>query len=171
MNLIPFFESSMIIQIHVYATLLALATGAYVLATRKGGSIHKLLGRIFVGTMAFAALSSFFIHEIKLLGPFSPIHILSVVVLISLFRAVSAIRNGDVVQHKSIMKALFFGGLIIPGLLTLMPGRLLHNVLLGPILSDHFAAVKSPFDDFSAVFVIAILLAGLAYWIFVRRLR
>ena len=53
------------ILLHLAAVLPALAIGATVLARRKGTATHRLLGRIWVGLMITAALSSFWIFELR----------------------------------------------------------------------------------------------------------
>ena len=80
--------------------------------------------------MALAALSSFWIAEIRD-GRFSPIHILSIVTLVSLIVAVRAARRGDVRRHRRVMLWLTFGALMTAGGFTLLPGRIMHAVLTG----------------------------------------
>ena len=43
--------------------------------------------------------------------------------------AIYRIRMGDVNGHAKTMKGLFFGALVIAGFFTLVPGRLLGNLL------------------------------------------
>jgi uncharacterized membrane protein len=42
-----------------------------------------------------------------------------------------AIRRGDVRQHGKSMRGVYVGGLLIAGLFTLAPGRILYRVLFG----------------------------------------
>jgi uncharacterized membrane protein len=81
--------------------------------------------------MTLVALSSFWIHELRVIWIFSPIHLLSVFTLLMLPRAVFAARRGDIALHRTIMRALFFMGLVLPGLFTFLPGRTMHAVLFG----------------------------------------
>ena len=81
--------------------------------------------------MAFVAVSGLFIHTIKLWGLFSPIHLLSFLTLITLWFAVKAARTGNIKRHEKIMKMLFFLALILTGLFTLVPGRVMHTVFFG----------------------------------------
>ena len=62
------------IPLHAILAMIAIILGGIQLSMKKGGTIHKLLGRIWVGLMMFVAITSFFIHEIKLWGAYSPIH-------------------------------------------------------------------------------------------------
>jgi uncharacterized membrane protein len=132
MNYIPLLNAGPAVHIHLAATILALALGAYMLIRRKGTVSHRMLGWIWVALMLTAATSSFWITGIT--GSYSPIHILSVVVLISVPAAIFAIRNGRVNTHRRVMQIVFFSGLVLPGLLTLLPGR-----LLGRLMSDGMA--------------------------------
>ena len=84
-------EMTPAVWIHLIATLAALILGAFVLWRRKGDATHRLRGRIWVGLMTVAAVSSFWIVEINE-GGFSPIHGLSVWTLFSLVMGVIAIR-------------------------------------------------------------------------------
>lgn len=82
--------------------------------------------------LGLVALSSFWIHDIRQIGPFSFIHALSVIVLINLYFGIRAIRLGDIAAHRSSMRWLFYAALIGAGAFTLMPGRDMHLVLFGP---------------------------------------
>ena len=65
------------IPLHALGAMLAIMLGAAQLSMKKGGAVHMLLGRVWVGLMLVVAGSSFFIHEIRLWGAYSPIHLLS----------------------------------------------------------------------------------------------
>lgn len=68
MTLQPLLQASPVIQIHAYAAIAALLLGAAVLFRRKGDRLHKLGGRIWVLLMVVVAISSFFIHAIRIWG-------------------------------------------------------------------------------------------------------
>ena len=72
------------------------------------------------------AISSFWIHSLRVFGPFSPIHALSVITLLSLPIAVVAARRGKIGRHATVMRLLFFGALLIAGAFTFVPGRVTH---------------------------------------------
>ena len=130
MNFEPLLNASLAIQIHVAFALLAIMLGAYVLWARKRG-LHKMMGRVWVGAMVLVALTSFFINEIRMVGPFSPIHILSIITFIGLWRAVQLVRMGRIFEHQKAMKSIYFGALVIPGLLNFIPNRTMHEVAFG----------------------------------------
>lgn len=119
------------IPLHALAALLAVVLGGVQLAMKKGTRLHKALGWIWTGLMALVAITSFFIHEIKLWGQYSPIHLLSLWTLISLGLAIYFARIGKIKRHKQVMVALYGFGLILTGFFTLMPGRVMHQIIFG----------------------------------------
>jgi uncharacterized membrane protein len=78
------------------------------------------------------AISSFWIHQIRLLGPFSPIHLLSIFTLIVLPIGVWRAHRHRVADHRRIMSFIFAGALVVAGLFTFVPGRIMHAVVFGP---------------------------------------
>jgi uncharacterized membrane protein len=116
---------------HAIIALVAIVLGGIQLALPKGTTLHRLLGYVWVLMMLYVSISALFIHELRLIGPFSPIHILSFVVLYSLWSAIRDVRRGDIKAHEKTMKNLYFLALIITGGFTLLPGRVMHTVLFG----------------------------------------
>jgi len=131
MDFKPFLDAGFIIQLHIIAAFLAIFIGVIILWRRKGTTLHKSYGKIWVALLAIVALSSFFINEIQTFGPFSAIHILSILTLYSLVRAIIHVKNGRIQKHQVIMKGLFYGGLIGAGIFTFMPGRILYRTFFG----------------------------------------
>jgi uncharacterized membrane protein len=119
------------IPIHAIMAMIAIILGGIQLSMKKGGAIHKLLGRIWVGLMMFVAITSFFIHEINLWGAYSPIHLLSLWTIFILGVGVYYARVGNIKRHKQVMIATYFFALILTGFFTLMPGRIMHQILIG----------------------------------------
>jgi uncharacterized membrane protein len=130
MSLAPILTSSAAVQFHLAAAVLALGLGLAVLVMRKGTLAHKWTGWIWVGVMLAVALSSFAITSIWP-GHYSPIHILSIITLIALPAAVWLRRRGQIRAHAITMISTF-SGLLIAGVFTLVPGRLLHAAIFGP---------------------------------------
>lgn len=122
-------QSTLAIQLHVFCAVLALIVGTLMLFWKKGTPLHKALGRSWIGLMLVVALSSFFINEARVFGPYSPIHLLSMVTLVGLWGGWHAIRAGDVRGHKISMISVYGGGLIGAGLFTLLPGRIMYQVM------------------------------------------
>lgn len=131
MNLDALLAASLPIQVHVVAVLLAFVIGVLQLLLKRGTPLHRAMGWTWVVAMVVTALSSFFIHSIRLVGLWSPIHILSVVTLVSLAWAIHSSRRGNMRRHGIIMASLFFYAIIGAGVFTLLPGRLMHVVLFG----------------------------------------
>ena len=71
------------------------------------------------------------IHQIRLVGPWSPIHLLSIFTPIMLVLAVWYARRHKVRGHKIAMISIFCGALVIAGLFTFVPGRIMHTVFFG----------------------------------------
>ena len=160
MNLEPFLNAGLVIQIHIISALLALIVGAMLFLQRKGTASHKSNGKIWVCLMAIVALSSFFISDIKTFGPFSPIHLLSVVTLVSLVRIVSSARKKKIRSHETTVKALFFGGLVGAGIFTLLPGRIMHEIIFG----EPTFYISTLGNAWIMTFSFAILVGLLFYW-------
>ena len=132
MSLAPLLNASSVIQIHAFAAMGAFALGLVQFAAPKGTLPHRTVGWIWVGLMAVVAASSFWIHEIRLLGPWSPIHLLSIFTPIMLVLGVWYARQHKVRGHRITMISIFFGALVIAGLFTFVPGRIMHAVVFGP---------------------------------------
>jgi len=131
MTFAPLFASGPIVTLHALAAMAALTTGIVQLVLPKGGLRHRVLGWVWVALMTVVAVSSMWIHDISLFGPFSPIHILSVATLYWLIFGVRKIRQGKIKTHSIVMIWLFFGALIGAGTFTLLPGRVMHMVVFG----------------------------------------
>ena len=116
---------------HALAAIAAVVLGGAQLASVKGTARHRTLGWAWVGLMSYVAASSFFISELKLWGAFSPIHLLSVWTLLCLVIAVYHARVGNIRQHQRWMVTLYVLALLVTGLLTLWPGRLMHHAVFG----------------------------------------
>jgi len=119
------------IPLHAFAAMAAMILGAVQLALPKGTTPHRIMGYVWTGLMATVALSSFAIYELRLIGPFSPIHLLSIFVLYSLFRLVRAARAGRIAEHKRVVVNLYLLGVLLTGAFTLLPGRIMYQVIFG----------------------------------------
>ncbi len=136
MTLQPLLEASPVIQVHAAGALAALVLGALQFGLRRGDGRHRLMGRLWVGLMAVVALSSFGISGLRQVGPFSWIHLVSVFTLAALVRAVLYARRGNIRAHRRTMIGLYLGALVITGLFTLMPARIMGHVVFGRSLGD-----------------------------------
>jgi uncharacterized membrane protein len=131
MSLAPLLEAPGTIPLHAFAAMAAFALGIVQFAAPKGTLPHRTIGWIWVALMAAVAISALWIHEIRMVGPFSPIHLLSIFVPVMLVVAVLHARRHNVSGHRRAMTSIFFGALIIAGLFTFLPGRIMHAVVFG----------------------------------------
>src|SRR4029077_19777951 len=102
----------------------AFALGAVQLSAPKGTLPHRTAGWIWVALMVVVAVSSFFIHDLRIWDAWSPIHLLSVFTLAMLPLAFIHARRRGLDRHSLSMTAIFVGALVIAGLFTLAPGRI-----------------------------------------------
>jgi uncharacterized membrane protein len=131
-TLAPLAASPVMIRVHVTATAIALVVGAVQLSGRKGNSRHRMLGWIWVVAMLTVASTSLLISSGKQqFGPFSLIHLLSLLVLFTVPCAVYSARQRKINAHRRAILWLYWTGLILPGLFTLLPGRIMHVVVFG----------------------------------------
>ncbi len=132
MSLAPLLNAAPAIPVHAFAAMTAFALGVVQFAAPKGTLPHRTIGWIWVCLMAAVAVSSFWIHQIRLVGLWSPIHLLSIFTLVVLPLAVWRAHQHRVADHRRIMISLFAGALVLAGLFTLVPGRIMHTVVFGP---------------------------------------
>jgi len=131
MSIDPLFQAGPTVFFHAGAALVALLIGLLQIFGPKGTMAHRILGWCWVLLLASVAVSSFWIHGLCLIGPFSPIHILSILTLIMLPLGVLRARRHRIMAHKKTMTGIFFGALVLAGLFTLLPGRVMHAVVFG----------------------------------------
>jgi uncharacterized membrane protein len=81
-SLAPLLNAAPPIALHAFAAMTAFALGLVQFAAPKGTLPHRTIGWIWVLLIVTVAISSFWIHQIRLLGPFSPIHLLSIFTLV-----------------------------------------------------------------------------------------
>lgn len=115
-----------LILVHATAAAAALALGGLTFLMKKGTARHRLLGRGWVLLMVLVAASSFWI---KTSGHWSWIHLLSVATLAGLARAIYAASRGNIREHRGLMQKIYVGGLLLAGLFTLLPSRLLGQLV------------------------------------------
>ena len=112
---------------HVAAAVLALGVGALVFLRRKGTPVHRWTGRTWAALMLAVAITSFWITGAD--GRYSWIHGLSVFVTAGVPFAVYLAASGKIAAHRRLMSGMYIGGLIVAGMFTLLPNRLLGRML------------------------------------------
>ena len=129
MSINPILDASSAIKVHTLAASFALMSGPLVFTPKARGKLHKTLGYCWIIAMAVTAISSFFVHTFQVFWIFSPIHLLSILVLWSLTSALRAIYAGNIERHSKTMLQLYWYGVIAAGIFTLSPERLLNEAL------------------------------------------
>jgi uncharacterized membrane protein len=119
------------VLIHISASFAALALGTVMLVRRKGTLSHKLWGRVWAALMLTVAISSLWIPRFLHL---TWIHLFTLLTLVALPLAIYKIRTGNVKGHAAAMRGLFIGGLVVAGVFTLAPGRILGDLLWHAVL-------------------------------------
>jgi uncharacterized membrane protein len=130
MSLTALTEAPVAIQLHAALAIVSFLLGPFALLRVRRDRLHKGVGYTWVFAMYGTAVSSLFISENPMFGPFSPIHILTFITFGGLSYALLAAWRGQSQAHGRAMRALYAQALIIPGVFTFLPGRRM-NVLFG----------------------------------------
>ncbi len=128
MDISPLANAGPLIQSHVASALLALALGPVILLRKKGTPLHRRLGKLWVVSMALTIFSAAFIYNLRMFGPFSPIHVLALLATWWLYRAISHARHGRIAAHQASMKRLYFWALGVAGVFTFWPRRVFSRM-------------------------------------------
>ncbi len=132
MNWHPLLAAPGLWQVHAVLALFAFVLGFGQFLLPKGTLPHRVMGYVWVICMAVIALSSFGIQALHH-GSYSFIHVISLATLIVLPFAVLHARRGRIKRHAIAMISLFLGALVIAGAFTLLPGRIMHDVVFGAL--------------------------------------
>ena len=81
MTLAPLLDAPAVIQFHAAFAFTAIGLGAAQLLAPKGTLKHRTIGWVWATLMILVAGTSLFIHTIRMWGPWSPIHLLSLFTL------------------------------------------------------------------------------------------
>lgn len=126
-----------VIAIHTTFALSALVLGPIALWARLGRTVrprwHRAAGYAWVTCMTGTALSALFIRSSLSwnIAGFSPIHLLIALTLSGLVLAFVCLARGDIAGHRRAMQRLYLTACIVTGLFTLLPGRLLGQLVWG----------------------------------------
>ncbi|UVO54944.1 DUF2306 domain-containing protein [Sphingomonas sp. SUN039] len=113
---------------HLLTIVIAVALTPVMLLRRRGDTLHRQLGWVWVVAMLATAASSFFIRDINH-GGFSFIHILSLWTLFQVPLIVWSARTHNVRQHRSSVRGMVTGALLVAGFFTFPFDRLLGHWL------------------------------------------
>ena len=133
MTLMPFYAAPVFIKVHIIAAIMVVVlTPLQFWGFRKGSLAHRGAGYLWLVAMVVVAISSFWIstHLPFNLAGFSPIHLLSVLALVSVFNAIRYARAGNITGHRKTLIALSVG-FWIAGAFTLFPPRIMGQIFAG----------------------------------------
>jgi len=124
------------VWVHLATIAAALALTPVMLLRRKGTRLHRVLGYVWTTAMVLTAGESLTFktgaapgsHGV-FTGDISPIHILSLVVLVMVPRLVLAARRHDIVAHRRGVRGIVIGAILIAGFFTFPFDRLLGRWL------------------------------------------
>ena len=113
---------------HLGTMIVALALTPVMLLRRRGDRPHRVIGTVWVGAMILTALISLTVRESND-GGFSVIHILSAWTLIQVPLIWWTARNHRVDRHRTAVRGMVFGALLIAGFFTFPFNRMLGQFL------------------------------------------
>lgn len=116
---------------HILTILTALLLTPVMLLRRRGDRLHRRLGYVWVAAMALTAALTFGIRGLNQSGALSWIHILSAWTLIQVPLIVWSARAHNVARHRSAVRGMVLGALIIAGIFTFPFNRLMGQWLFG----------------------------------------
>lgn len=117
-----------VVWAHLSTIVVALVLTPVMLLRRRGDRFHRQLGWVWVGAMLSTALISLGIRNAND-GGFSFIHILSVWTCIQVPLIVLNARRHRVAAHRSAVRGMVTGALLIAGFFTFPFNRLLGQWL------------------------------------------
>jgi uncharacterized membrane protein len=137
-DLQPILDAPIAVQLHFVTVVPAFFLGAWqLLASRKGSPSHRLIGKIYLTLMSVTTVAAFFIPSFSSfsigVGPIrlGLIHLFIPLTVNGIWQTRKALRTGNIAAHKASMRGMYIGGLIIAGLLTFLPGRIMYRMFFG----------------------------------------
>lgn len=124
-----------LVWVHLATILLATLLTPVMLLRRKGDGRHRKLGYVWVGAMLLTAVTSLFFNTGVpgslgvFSGNFSPIHLLSVWVLVQVPQIARRARRHDRAGHEAMVRGMVIGALLIAGFFTFPFNRMLGSWL------------------------------------------
>ncbi|RYY43835.1 MAG: hypothetical protein EOP59_07255 [Sphingomonadales bacterium] len=115
---------------HIATIAIALALTPFMMLRQRGTRRHRQLGYVWCAAMVATAAISFTIR-LTGHGGFSFVHILSVWTLIQVPVIILSARRHAHARHRSAVRGMAIGALLIAGFFTFPFGRLLGTWLFG----------------------------------------
>lgn len=123
-------DASLAIKIHLATVLTAVIVATFQMVGPKGTQVHRVTGWTLSVLFLITAVASLFIRNPQG-GLLNPFQLFSVWTLVVVPWSIMAARARSIRRHAGLMTGFYFGGLILAGLLTFMPGRLMWRVFFG----------------------------------------
>jgi uncharacterized membrane protein len=118
------------IWIHIATIFTALSLTPVMLLRHRGDALHRVLGWTWSGALFITAADTFLVRTLYP-GSLSYIHLLSAWTLLQVPLLVIAARQHNIKRHRAAVKGMITGALLIAGIFTLLPGRLIPLWLFG----------------------------------------
>ena len=149
MNLAPLLNASLVIKVHAFVAMIALAIGAVQIFAPKGTVPHRALGWTWVTLVMIMLLTAPIIHGVDVEALLDPelcylpnktlfwnmrcggIHLLTLYLLLVVPFAPLLARRGNVVAHGRSMIRIWCAALFVAGIFTMDTHRIMHQVLFG----------------------------------------
>jgi uncharacterized membrane protein len=119
-----------VIWAHLATIVTAVVLTPVMLLRRRGDRLHRRIGWVWASAMAITAISTFGIRGLNQ-GSLSLIHILSAWTLIQVPVIVWAARTHNIARHRTAVRGMVTGALIIAGVFTFPFDRLMGHWLFG----------------------------------------
>jgi len=123
-------EASLAMKIHLATVLAALLLATVQMVGPKGRTLHRVMGWTLAVLLVTTSVASLFIRN-QGGGLINPFQVFSIWTLIAVPWGIWAARRHNVRRHASMMAGLYFGGMVLAGLLTFIPGRLMWRLFFG----------------------------------------
>jgi uncharacterized membrane protein len=135
MDLEPLLTAPLAIRLHVVTVVPAFVLGTWLLfGSHKGSPRHRLVGKLYLALMAVTAVAAVFIRSFSDLsvsaGPLR-LGLLHLFVPLTAHGIFATIRAGNIRGHRAAMRGLYFGAMIVAGLLAFAPGRIMFRMFFG----------------------------------------
>ncbi|HAY06976.1 MAG TPA: hypothetical protein DCY26_10020 [Hyphomonas sp.] len=127
MDLSPLLRIPAVLQAHIAGAVLSFVIGTVLLLGVKGRTFHRVLGYTWIAAMTVTAISSFWLTGING-NSYSFIHLLSGWTVIVLPMGLAAARRHNIALHRKEMTGIFMGGMLVAGLFSFLPGRLMWHL-------------------------------------------
>jgi uncharacterized membrane protein len=138
MDLEPLLTAPLAIRLHVVTVVPAFVLGTWLLfGSHKGSPRHRLVGKLYLALMAVTAVAAVFIRSFSDLsvsaGPLrlGLLHLFVPLTAHGIYGAFATIRAGNIRGHRAAMRGLYFGAMIVAGLLAFAPGRIMFRMFFG----------------------------------------